>query len=377
VLLPRDPNASTVHVGIEGLEGARALIEALERTAGVAEVVRCGGERAIAIELDADALRRFGIGPAELEQAISPVPSVASLESLAKLVVKQVNGFSIVLGDLASLRVEPVRAGCRAYSDQGPSVAIGVRLNDSEARERVEAQLEAARGGELELHRYDARLHVWLSPELEPEQAVELIHRSAGSGWLLEVGVEAEPCAGPGTLARLHVSAASTIDALMEALAAVPGVLLVERPEAPRSRRWLVGPDLELLLRHGGQAGVPVGGEAKPELIVEFDREKLAAIGTTHHAAMQVIRLAHGGVEIGRMESDRELRSVVLRLGGVGDGDLAELPISAAGVLLGTVAELRSEYKVTRICRRNGERGVVSIGVASEAELPEGYRWLD
>ena len=59
---------------------------------------------------------------------------------------------------------------------------------------------------------------------------------------------------------------------------------------------------------------------------------------------------------------------------------LAGLPLSARGVLLGAVAELRSELSLTRICRRNGE-GAVAVVMRSEQTptiaLPAGYRWLD
>jgi multidrug efflux pump subunit AcrB len=373
VLLPRDPNATTLYVGLDDLrsDAARALIGALERTVGVAEVTRCGGERVIVIELDPERLRSLGIGAAEVEHALTATPSAASVEALIKRVVKQVDGMSIELADLASVRVESALFGCRAYSEVGASAAIGVRLNDSEARERVEAQLKAARAGGLALHRYPARLHVWLDPELEPEQVVEMVRRGVGAGWLLELGVEAEPCAGPGTLAQLHLADPSMVDVTLDGLAAVPGVLMVERPEAPRTRRWLVGPDLELLRGHGGAAGVPVGGEMTPELVVEFDRERLAALGMTHEAATRVLVMARGGVDVGRVESDR----VMLRVGG--DRELSELPISAEGVPLGMLAELRSEAGVTRICRRDGERGVVVVGAVAGAELPEGYRWLD
>ena len=67
----------------------------------------------------------------------------------------------------------------------------------AEARSSVEAQLHG-----VALQRFDSRLHLWVTPEFEPERIREL----GASAWLLEVGVEADPCAGPGMLARLHLS---------------------------------------------------------------------------------------------------------------------------------------------------------------------------
>ena len=362
VLRPRDPSATTIHFERSGDHGesARAMIEALERTAGVVEVARCGIEQVIMIELDPAALRRLGLDVAEVERVVGSqlrAQPATTIEALLELVVRHVEGSAIMLADLAEVRVEPASGGCRAYSEQGASAGISVTVRGPEARERVDAQLHAAPG----VRRFAARLHVWLDPALDREQALALIRGHAGAAYLIEVGVEADPCAGPGSLARLHVPDGAAIEAVAEALAARPGVLLVERPEQPRSRRWLLGPDLEALAGHGGQAGVTIGGEATPELVVELDRQQLAAFGITHADAMTAIRLALAGVEIGRLVDGGVLRPVMLKLGDFEEHELAQLPLSPDGVSLGAVAELRRERSPVRICRRDGERGVAVV----------------
>ena len=72
--------------------------------------------------------------------------------------------------------------------------------------------------------------------------------------WMLEVGAEAEPCAGPGTLARLHLPSDAALETVVEALASTPGVAFVEHPDNRRLRRWLVGAEIDELARLGREA---------------------------------------------------------------------------------------------------------------------------
>lgn len=375
VLRARGPRPTTLHFGLgdHRREHAQTLLEELERTAGVIEVSRCGLDPAITIELDPDALRRLALDVGEVERAARSaltMQPIASVEALSELVVAQSNGSAVLFSDLATVRAGPTIDGCRAHAQQGSGTGIAVRLHD-EARDRVEARIDAARERGLAVQRFAARLHVWLAPELELEQTIQRVRELAGSAWLLEVGVAAEPCAGPGTLARLHLADGSTLDAIAEALATVPGVTLVEDPEQPQPRRWLVGPDVEVLAR--------LGGEARPELAIELDQDKLAALGLGRDAAILALQLAVHGVELGHIREDSgTLLPVQLKLGRVDARDpagLAALPLSVNAVL-GDVATLRDELVPTRICRRDGERGVVLID-RPDIELPDGYRWLD
>lgn len=368
LLLPRDPGATTIHVELPDEGEAPRVIEALRRTVGVAEVRRCGSEQGITIELDPDALARFGVEASEVEQALrSDFQPATTVEALTKLVVKRGEWGELRLGDLASVHTEARPGGCRAYSERGPSTALAITLQHADAREAVEAHLAETR---VDVRRFAARLHVWVLPGLELERALAGLGGRLGSAWLLELGVEARPCAGPGTLARLHVDEGVDLDSLASTLAGIPGVSLVERPEAPADRRWLVGPDLELLRRLGGD--VVTGGELEPERVVEIDRQRLAAAGIDHGAAMAAIRMALDGVELGWLELASERQAVTLKLVSADVG-----AIRLGGVSLSSVGELRTESVPSRICRRDRERGVVVLGSSSVAELPAGYRWID
>jgi hypothetical protein len=303
VLRHRHPNATTLHFGLgePDVEAEQSLIRALEGTAGVREVSRCGIEQVVALEIDAEALRRVGVGATEIEAAVRAalLQPTTTADKLLGLTLTRADGTTITLADVASLRTEPAAAGCRAYSERGATVGISVTVAHAEARSSVEAQLQG-----VALQRFDSLLHLWVTPEFEPERIREL----GASAWLLEVGVEADPCAGPGTLARLHLSD----DIAAEAIAAVPGVVFVERPEQPWNREWRFGPDAEGLVGDGREV-LLLNGDASPQLVV--------------------------GVEVGR----------------VGDPALPVL------LRIGSVRELAKVSAPARICRRNGERGVVML----------------
>jgi multidrug efflux pump subunit AcrB len=346
-LRPGYPNATTMHLSLANAEAARTLSEALASTPGVHQVSRCGVEHVV-IELDSGVLHdpNLEVLTVEAELRAALQQSSMTLDQLNKLVLDDWPGNALTLAEIATIRVEPATSGCKAWSEQGQTVGLSVTVAHADARTQVEARLNEARERGLDIHRFDSRLHVWLGPEFEPERAVETIRELLGSEWLLEVGVEAQPCAGPGVLARLHLSDQAGVDAIAEALAATAGVVFVEHPTRPSSREWLLGSELE----------------QSPERVVVLDREKLAAHGVSRSAATLTIALALQGLEIGRLAEPR--LPVLMRLGNLTDRELSELLIAGAGdqtVPLGAIAELRTELAPTRICRRNGERGVVVL----------------
>jgi multidrug efflux pump subunit AcrB len=391
-LRPRDFHATTVYFSLadEHAEAAQTLLRSLEATAGVREVSRCGAGQEVAIELDPEALRRFGVSVTEVERAVRSallMQSALTVEELPKLALARADGSSIELAQLATIRLTTTTDGCKAHSKQGPTVAFGVTVMHPEARANVDAQLNEARERGVIVQRFASPLHIWLSPGVEPARVVEHIPAVAGAGWMLEVGAEAEPCAGPGTLARLHLPSDAALETVVEALASTPGVAFVEHPDNRRVRRWLVGAEIDELARLGREAAasgasvVLIDGEGIPERIVDIDREKLAELGIARSDVTSTVAMALGGLEVGYI---RDAGPVRLRLAAVADlGQLQLSSVNGQAVPLSTVAELRDEVGLSRICRRNGERGVVLLvrpqdaGVRFDVELPAGYRWAD
>lgn len=348
-LLQRELEPITLHFILADAHGeaAQTLLRTLQSSAGVREVSGCGLDREVVIELDPDALLRTGVMVGEVERALRSLTlDQLAVEELAKIEVKRVNGVAIRIADLAT--VELAAAGCSARSDQGRAVSISVTVAHEQAKARVDALLNDAQANRVVAQRFASRLHIWLAPQIEPERVVERIASLVPSPWLVELGVEGQPCEGPGTLVRLHLSdgvAIDAIDGIAQSLEAMPEIALVERADAPRARRW----------QHGAEA------EAGPERVIDIDREKLTALGLDHASVMRTISAALAGIEVGPM---REIGPVRLRLGSVTEDRLAELPIAVVGkqtVSLGMIAELRSEHATRQICRHDGERGVMIV----------------
>lgn len=394
VLRPRDLQPTTLHFALADgdSEAAQTLVRALEATAGVREVSQCGLARTLVIDVDPERMRNMGVALTQLEHAIRSAllmqPAITP-EALHELALPRPDGVAITIGDLAELRIELEPRGCTTFTEQGQSWGFSVTVAHSEAAASVAAQLNEARERGLVVQRFDSRLHLWLTPGIEPEPIVERVRELAGAGWMLEVGVDADPCAGPGTLARLHLPSGATLASMIDTLAATPGVALVEHPDNLRARRWLQGPDIEVLARLGGEAAASAGsaalldGEPTSERVVELDHEKLAALGLDRNSVTLTLAAALDGLELGHI---RDAGAVILRLGSSSETELAQLPLASAdgqSVALATVAALRDEVARARICRRNGERGVVLLlrpqdaGTQIELELPAGYSWGD
>lgn len=393
VLRLRDLKPITLHFSWEdeNSEAAQALLRALEATPGVREVSRCGPVRTVSVVLDPEAMQRVGVTLIEVERAARSALAMQELtaEGLLQVELRRVEGSTITLADVAAVEVSLIASECMAYTQERQTTGVTVTVAHAQAQASVNEQLDAARERGVVTQRFDSRLDVWLPPGTDPEPLVDRIRADAGAGagWMLEVGVEAQPCAGPGMLARLHGT--GPVDSWADSLAAIPGVTLVERPDHPRLRRWLLGPDIEVLERLGGEAvasagsTVLLGGERMHEQSFVLDRERLAEHGLDVDAVALAMSIALDGLEIGHL---RDVGPVVLKRGPVSEDALADLPIAITDgqpIPLSKVAELRSDEARSRICRRDGERAVVLLMRPEQTplpfaiELPAGYSWKD
>jgi hypothetical protein len=255
----------------------------------------------------------------------------------------------------------------------------------------------------------DTIIELSVAPDRDPAEVAE----SIGSGltrlvqpWLLEVGVEAEPCVGAGTRVRLSVAGGEPVS--IASFQSIPGVTHVQRIAEPNTRRlWLLGPDSgvlhELALReqarlsaHPGVLEVDVHTEApRVELRIEPDRARLAELGITTAELVRQVNLARSELEVAVLDSDGVEVPLVLRVGGPEGLEVTQLQgllihagaSDAPPVRLDEIADVREAPGPARICRYDGQRGVVftlevadsstwpTLAASMVAKLPPGYSW--
>lgn len=393
---------------------------------GVLDIQACVPSSRVVIELDPERLRAFDIEPGEVEAALrgglldapTRTPMSLDIEGLRSTVIvgDAQRGVTVTLADVAAIRYGVRESTCVAASAAGLVAAASVSVRDRSAGvaleqllDEVAAQLPAG----VRLRRFnsaDTTVELFVAPDRELAEVAE----SIGSGlvrltqaWLLEVGVEAEPCVGVGTRVRLSVAGGEPVSlASFESIPGVAHVQLLGRPDA--RRLWLLGPDVDALheLARREQTrlralpsvlAVDVLTEApRAELRIEPDPAALAELGITTAELARRLQVARGEREVAVLrDTDGAAVPVVLRIGSVEDLD----PTQLGGVLLhaGTsnrpavrldaIADIREAPGPARICRYDGQRGVVfalraadpnawpTLAASLEAELPPGYRW--
>jgi multidrug efflux pump subunit AcrB len=408
--LRRVTEVPPVHFGVLGdvdpaaLRAVHAqLVAELQRIRGVVEVRGCAPREVVIIELDPERLARFGVDLRAVERALQSalidLPSGA-VGSLASMVISAAAG-PLELSALATIRIDRELGGCTAVGTRGPALTGSVWLADERARPSVLATLDAMAeraAGQVEIRRLGPGLRLQLDRSLPPEAAVELIRSLVRTGvdWWLEFGLEHEPCASVGSLARVY----APLDELpLDALQAASGVDWVEHPGDPAERRvWIVGPDLDVLRELARQQAVSLAlrGDLlsvtalidQPWPIVRFklDDLELAALGLDSSDVRTAIDVASGGHELGRIAGrDGASLPVVLRTGSDNLDALSLTTADGRAVRLTSVVEQYWELEPRAICRRDRERGVALVVRARElgpstpierAELSPGYRWI-
>lgn len=402
------------------LELHRRLVERIQMIAGVRAIETCVPERRIVIELEPQRLQAYGLDTLEIDRALREqlvqIPGAGAVElrldALRSFVVAATAERTIMLGDLAGIRYGFGDPSCVAAASSGLAASATITVDGSESRAAVESAIEDARRElppAVSLQRFgaaDTVIELELQPGVALEHAAERIGGGFGaeaSSWLLEVGIEAEPCVGSGLSARLTVPGpASQNQVLADSLRAVPELAGVRvGGDDGRRRLWLLGPELESLrelatARHAELQRVPGVVAAavhldapEPELRVEYEREQLAALGLSAAGVAAQLRFASDGVEVGALyEPGGEIIPIVLQVGEGGAAELDSLralPLAGgeAPVRLDMVARLRQELAPTRVCRRDGRRGVMlSVAVSDgdwsriEGTLPPGYAWV-
>jgi multidrug efflux pump subunit AcrB len=399
------------------------LVTRVEQLAGVLDIQACAPSSRVVIELEPERLLAYDIEPGEIEAALRggssmSNPTMLSLEGLRRTVVASdaERALTVTLADVAAIRYGMRDSTCVAASAAGLVAAASVNVRDRSTAIAVEQLLDEVAAGlpaGVRLRRFsvaDTTVELSVAPDRELAEVAE----SIGSGlvrlaqpWLLEVGVKAEPCVGVGTRVRLSVAGDEPVS--LSSFQSIPGVTHVQLLGEPNERRlWLLGPDTdvlhELALREQtrlhalpGLLAVDVYSEApRAELRIEPDRARLAALGITTAEFARQVDFARGEFEVAVLrEADGMEVPVILRVGSrenVGPTQLGGVLIHASApdtppVRLDAIANIRVEPGAARICRYDGQRGVVfalqaadpnawpTLAPSIETALPAGYHW--
>jgi multidrug efflux pump subunit AcrB len=373
----------------------------------------------VVIELEPERLLAYDIDPGEVEAALRVGPSSLSLdiEALRRIVIAgPEREMTVTLGDVAAIRHGVRESTCVAASAAGLVAAAHVKLRDRSASVALEQLLDEVTEqlpAGTRLRRFsmaDTTIELSVAADRELAEVAE----SIGSGlvrltrpWMLEVGVETDPCVGAGT--RVRVSVAGDEPVSLASFRSIPGVTHVQQLGGPSTRRlWLLGPDDDALhelapREHTRLRALPSLlaadlsiGAARVELRIEPDRARLAALGITTAEFARQLELARGGIEVAVLRDADALEvPVILRVGEREDLEPARLggvlirasASYAVPVRLDAIADIHVAPTPARVCRYDGQRGVVFVLQAAdpnawptsiqsvEAELPPGYRW--
>lgn len=407
------------------------LVGRVEQLAGVLDIQACVPRSRVVVELDLERLRAVAIEPGQVEAALrgalldTPTrsPMILDIEGLRRTVIGgDAQGVTVTLGDVAAIRYGMRESTCVAASAAGLVAAASVSVRDRSTAIALEHLLDSAAArfpAGTRLRRFgaaDTTIDLFVAPDRELAEVAE----SIGSGlvrlaqpWLLEVGVEPEPCVGVGTRVRLSVAGGVAVS--LASFQSIPGVTHVQGYGEPHARRlWLLGPDIDALhslaLREQTRLralpsllAVDLYAEApRVELRIEPDPAGLAALGITTAEFARQLTLVRGELEVAVLrDADGFDVPVVLRVGA--REDLGPTQASGMGgvlihadetdgseappVRLDAIADIGEAPAPARICRYDGQRGVVfilrtadsnswpTLAASVEAALPSGYRW--
>lgn len=418
VFAVRSQDGAPLHPPVEAFR--RALIA----TSGVGPVTLCGDRRPrVVVRVDPERLRALVIALDGVQAALddvlrgSVVPGTlaraapADLSDISDAIVGAAAGSPIRLRDLATVAVEVEPPGCDAVDGGGLPAVVGAaaaihgaRVGDGLAvvREALSARAPelASRGARLEIAGPEAATIVVEVPASEhPEETLgELRRRVAealGDAWPSGAFLRAQTprVAGEPVDVEVLLPAGHAALARLEGrLASIPGLRVVDvitGTSPPPLRLRVVDNDLErgrriaaevvaLALATPGVRSARARVELAPEVEVEPDRERLAALGVTPRELSLPLMAALDGVPVGDFYEDGERLSVLLELGPEGRRSrverLAELPaleLVLAGrppLRLSEVADLRLVESPRRIVRVDHQRSIdVDVRLAEPA----------
>ncbi|MGB1275699.1 MAG: efflux RND transporter permease subunit, partial [Nannocystaceae bacterium] len=305
----------------------------LERElASLAEVVRtqtCAPEKQLRIVLDPEVLAARGLGLGDISQGLRSVTrdvpkGTPPLQSLTSMVIGTRGEVPIRLGDIATVREDFSPDGCRARLDGQPAVTISVWTGEEKLRKTVAKTLENLREQlpeAMKVRIFEPEETDLLTLNLPPGTVPE-----AGFAHLDHLEVEVEHVLAEHSSEQDQVrvrvpTGAETRRAISEQIAAMPGVhlgevLIAGHQDPAVATVQISGPELEVLQDMGQrfvtlaakaedvvQASV-LGATRRPELVVEVNRARLAALGLNQPQVLELVTASRGGLLVRTISSD-------------------------------------------------------------------------
>lgn len=442
-LAPRDQALTFVLTGDQPATrlraAARSLRDDLYAQPGVAAIDLCGGrEPQLQIVLDPARLAAHGVTVDAILRSLRPDSPLApglqarisprSIDDLAALVIKS-GASPVTLRDLGRITLDTAAPTCDALRLDGGAVVIGtiVARRDVAAADfaaALQARLAALRstlptGLQLTMPTMD-RVALELNPSTAPGETLALTAPSLAAA----LASTASPLAGPTALIQSSSAAAPLAlelllergtgpgqPALEQTLAAIPGlrVRAIDGDLDALTRVSVVGDDLETAARVAGELAdiartLPGVSDASPrwalapELVLEPQRERLAALGIAEAELRTTLAVALAGATLPSIAIDGATVPVRVQLGESLPADLSaraaalatlEIPTSAGPVRLSDIVALRTDTQPQAITRLDRRRAVevelrlrepaaassaaLQAAVAADLRLPPGH----
>lgn len=414
---------------------AESLRNELYAQPGVAAIDLCGGrEPQLQIVLDPARLAAYGVTVDAITRNLRPDTPLApglqarlaprSIDDLAALVVRS-GGSPVTLRDLARITLDATVPDCDAMRLDGHAVVLGTivarrGVAADEFAAALQTRLAALRaalpaGLELSVPTVD-RVALEFSPNTTPAETLALAARSLATALTSPSAlIQNSTAAAPGVPLALELllerGTGPGRPALEQALASIPGlrVRAIDGDLDELTRVSVVGDDLETAARLASELTdiarkLPGVSHASPrwvlapELVLEPQRERLAALGIVEAELRAILAVALGGATVGSMEVDGAAVPVRVQLGESLPADpparaaaiaAREIPTSAGPVRLSELVALRADTQPEAIMRLDRRRAVevelrlrepaaasytaLQAAVAAELRLPPGY----
>ncbi len=320
--------------GERAAERQRMLRLQVERV-GHHEVRTCAREEEVQVVVDAERAARLGAGAVAVADAlareavelpggyleqggseylISGHGALDSLASIGEVVIAIRESVLLRVTDVATVTRAPAPDGCACFAGGEPCASGAVLAGESRVREALSGVQEMWPAGQT-LAWVDGAL-LFSAPAGTSREALHRLGESlaevaAGVGGVGEVAVELSPPPGeggpPADLALLlvferGVDPSATLTELRAAVTRVPGLLL--HPPEGAAEIVITGDELAPLIEAAGSVEgalegiarvVAFGAELAPEVRVEIDRARAAALGVTTADLAREVRIATTG----------------------------------------------------------------------------------
>jgi len=417
---------STYVTEAELSEIARKLESEFAMLAGVSRTQTCISEQQLQISLDPTTLAALGQSLDEIAKSIrNQAPDLLkggtpSLQKLSETVISIRGELPVRLGDVGSISKEFVPGGCRARLNGQTAVTISAWIGQGDTHTKLAKVVENLREQlpeNVKVHIFVPKQTDLISMYLPPGTGAEAGLTRLGhleiraKHWLVEYISEQD---------RVRIrfpSDEATRLAISEQVEAMPGAHLGETRIAGKldpalAKAQISGIDVDVLQDIGqrfvalaaSSEGVVqariLGPRPQPELAIEVDDKRLAALGLNRAQVLEFVTASRGGQRVTTTFHDGRQVPVIVTIGeptrSLEDMGFLELTLATTTgrVPLRELVTVRRETAIPASLRVDGRR-VIEVAVrgasktppsselrtrvSQELELPAGYtlEWRD